>query len=55
MERLFREGDRIIKVEHFGIVSRMSNYNFNLEKWVDQKEPKKYRFCYESRPRGSFF
>ncbi len=29
MERVFREGDRIIKVEHFGIVSRMSNYKFD--------------------------
>lgn len=35
MERLFRKGDRIIKVEHFGIVSRMSNYKLDLENgWI---------------------
>jgi hypothetical protein len=35
MERLFRKGNRIIKVEHFGILSRMSNYKLDLENgWI---------------------
>jgi hypothetical protein len=35
MERLFRKGDRIIKFEHFGIVSKMLNYKLDLENgWI---------------------
>jgi hypothetical protein len=37
MEELFRVGDRIIKIEHATIVSRMLNWKLNLEKnWVKE-------------------
>jgi hypothetical protein len=35
MEKLFRVGDRIIRIEHATIVSRMLNWKLNLENsWV---------------------
>jgi len=37
MERLFREGDRIIKAEHFGTISKMSNYKLDFKNgWIKE-------------------
>jgi hypothetical protein len=35
MEKMFSEKDRVIKVDHFGIVSKMSNWRLDtINKWI---------------------
>jgi hypothetical protein len=37
MEIIFKVGDKIIKVEHFSIVSKMSNWKLDfLNKWIGE-------------------
>jgi hypothetical protein len=33
MEDMFRTGDKIIRVEHFGTVFRMSSWSLNVKKY----------------------
>jgi len=38
MEKMFKTRDLIIKVEHFGTISKMLSWNLNDEsKWIDEK------------------
>ncbi len=36
MEKMFSERDRVIKVDHFGIVSKMSSWRLDtISKWMN--------------------
>jgi hypothetical protein len=38
MENMFRIGDKIIKEEHFGTISRMLSWNLNVKNiWIKEK------------------
>jgi hypothetical protein len=55
MENLFKLGNRIVIIEHYGDVSRMSNWKLDFRsKWIIETL-ETIKFCYGSKSRGNFF
>jgi hypothetical protein len=55
MERLFRKGDRIIKVKHFGTIFKMSNYKLDFKNGWIKESLENIDFVMSLDQKGAFF